>query len=213
MTTASARIDELPILMTSTTPLAGVAELYERHYETVFRAALRVTGNPADAEDILQTVFVRILARGRDVEDVARPAAYFRRAAINAAVDVLRRRELRSESAPDDRTLHAVEPPLLLKEQLRRAIAALYSEDASLFLLRHVEGLSIEELAGMFEMEKNNVTVRLAEQHGESRAPRHRHRESGVHARSGPREGRERKRGGRSSRRVVRPRPIALPAG
>ena len=147
--------------MTTTTPLAGVAELYERHYETVFRAALRVTGNPADAEDVLQTVFVRVLARGGDIQDVALPPAYFRRAAVNAAVDVLRRRELRAESAPDDQALHAVQPPLLLKEQLRRAIAALDSDDASLFLLRHVEGLSIEELAGMFEMEKNNVTVRL----------------------------------------------------
>jgi RNA polymerase sigma-70 factor (ECF subfamily) len=161
VTTASAHIDELPIFMTSRTPLAGVAKLYERHYETVFRAALRVTGNPADAEDVLQTVFVRVLARSGDVEAVALPAAYFRRAAVNAAVDVLRRRELRAESTPDDEALHAVQPPLLLKEQLRRAIATLDSDDASLFLLRYVEGLSIEELAGMFEMEKNNVTVRL----------------------------------------------------
>jgi RNA polymerase sigma factor (sigma-70 family) len=50
---------------------------------------------------------------------------------------------------------------LLLKERLRRAIAVLDSEDASLFLLRHVEGLSIEELSGLFEIQKNNVTVRL----------------------------------------------------
>jgi RNA polymerase sigma-70 factor, ECF subfamily len=160
LTTASAHIDELLIFMTSTTPLAGVAELYERHYETVFRAALRVTGNLADAEDVLQTVFVRVLARG-DVKDVALPVAYFRRAAVNAAVDVLRRRELRAESEADEQALHAVEPPLLLKEQLRRAIAALDSDDASLFLLRYVEGLSIEELAATFEMEKNNVTVKL----------------------------------------------------
>ena len=92
MTTASPQIDELPIAMTSTTPLAGFAELYERHYEAVFRAALRVTGNPADAEDVLQTVFLRVLARGGDVEAAALPAAYFRRAAVNAAVDLLRRR-------------------------------------------------------------------------------------------------------------------------
>ena len=149
MTTANAHIDELPILMTSPIP-PSFAELYERHYEAVFRAALRVTGNPADAEDVLQTVFVRVLARGGDVDDVELPA-----------VDVLRRRELHAESAVDDRALHAVQPPLLLKEQLRRAIAALDSDDASLFLLRHVEGLSIEELAGIFEIEKNNVTVRL----------------------------------------------------
>lgn len=161
MTTASAHIDELPILMTSTTALGGFAELYERHADAVFRTALRVTGSPADAEDVLQTVFVRLLARGGDVEDVATAAAYFRRASVNAAVDVLRRRELRAESAVDDRALTAVQTPLLLKEQLRRAIAALDSGDASLFLLRHVEGLSIEELARLFEMEKNNVTVKL----------------------------------------------------
>ena len=162
MTIASTQIYELPIPMPSTTtPVAGFAELYQRHYEAVFRAALRVTGNPADAEDVLQTVFLRILARGGDVEDVALPAAYFRRAAVNAAVDVLRRQELRAESGYDNREPHTVQPPLLLKERLRRALTILDRDDASLFLLRHVEGLSIEELAGMFEIEKNNVTVRL----------------------------------------------------
>ena len=162
MTTASTQIEELLIPVSSTTPLAGFAELYERHYEAVFRAALRVTGRPSDAEDVLQTVFLRVLARGGDVEEVAQPGAYFRRAAVNAALDVLRRRELHAESAYDDLAPHAaVQPPMLLKEQLRRAIAAVDSDDASLFLLRHVEGLSIDELAGMFQIEKNNVAVRL----------------------------------------------------
>ena len=159
--TASAQVDERLISMTSTTPPPGFAELYAHHYETVFRAALRVTGNPADAEDVLQTVFLRVLARGGDVEGVVLPAAYFRRAAVNAAVDVLRRRELHAESAYDDLAHAAVQPPLLLKERLRRALVTLDSEDASLFLLRHVEGLSNEELAAMFRIERNNVAVRL----------------------------------------------------
>jgi RNA polymerase sigma-70 factor (ECF subfamily) len=173
VTTVSTPIDELPIPMPSTTPVAELAELYERHYEAVFRAALRVTGNPADAEDVLQTVFLRLMARnerreggpgdgGRDVEDVALPAAYFRRAAVNAAVDVLRRRELHAQSAYDNLALHAaVQPPVLLKERLRRALGILDRDDASLFLLRHVEGLSLEELAEMFKLAKNNVAVRL----------------------------------------------------
>ena len=162
MPTAITQIDELPIPMPSTTPVAGFAELFERHYEAVFRAALRVTGNSADAEDVLQTVFLRVLARGGDVEGVVLPAAYFRRAAVNAAVDVLRRRELHAESAYDDLASHAaVQPSLLLKERLRRALVVLDSEDASLFLLRHVEGLSNEELAAMFRIERNNVAVRL----------------------------------------------------
>jgi len=163
VTTASLSIVyDQPITMAPTTARVGFAELYNRHYDAVFRAALRVTGNPADAEDVLQTVFLRVLALGDDIEAAAPPAAYFRRAAVNAAVDLLRRRAVRAESVYDDRAPHAaVQPPSLLKEQLRRAIAALDSDDATLFLLRHVEGLSIEELAGMFQLEKNNVAVRL----------------------------------------------------
>jgi RNA polymerase sigma-70 factor (ECF subfamily) len=163
VTTASLSIVyDQPIAMTHTTEPAWFAELYERHYDAVFRAALRVTGNPADAEDVLQTVFLRVLAQGRDAGSAPPPAAYFRRAAVNAAVDLLRRRAVRADSAFDDQAPHAaVQPPSLLKEQLRRAIATLERDDAALFLLRHVEGLSIEELAGMFQLEKNNVSVRL----------------------------------------------------
>jgi RNA polymerase sigma-70 factor (ECF subfamily) len=161
VTRASTHLDERPILMNSPAPRPGFAELYEQHAEAVFRAALRVTGNQADAEDVLQTVFVRVLLSGGNVDSLTLPAAYFRRAAVNAAVDVLRRRELRAESPVHDHALGAVQPAPLLKEQLRRALAALDSDDASLFLLRHVEGLSIEELAAMFELERNNVTVRL----------------------------------------------------
>jgi RNA polymerase sigma-70 factor, ECF subfamily len=144
------------------TPGAAFAELYERHYEAVYRAALRVTGNRADAEDVLQTVFMRALARPDDMERVATPPAYFRRAAVNAAVDVLRRRDSRAETDFDAAASHAaVQAPVLLKERLRRALATLEREDASLFLLRYVEGFSNEELADMFQIEKNNIAVRL----------------------------------------------------
>jgi RNA polymerase sigma factor (sigma-70 family) len=50
---------------------------------------------------------------------------------------------------------------VILKEQLRRALATLENDDSTLFLLRHVEGLSIEEVARVFRLEKNNVSVRL----------------------------------------------------
>ena len=159
MTLATPRMVE-PIEMSSTQLLAGFAELYERHYDVVFRAALRVTGRPVDAEDVLQTVFLRVLSQSD--WDQARPAAYFKRAAVNAAVDLLRRRAVHAETDYDDRAPHAaVEPALLLKEQLRRAIATLESDDATLFLLRHVEGLSNQELADLFQLEKNNIAVRL----------------------------------------------------
>ena len=161
MTTATLPFSEL-IDMTSTPVRAGFAAIYERHHEAVFRAALRVTGRPADAEDVLQTVFLRLLSGSEHDEAARRPAAYFKRAAVNAAVDLLRRRAVHAETAYDDRAPHAaVEPALLLKEQLRRAIATLESDDATLFLLRHVEGLSNQELADVFQLEKNNIAVRL----------------------------------------------------
>ena len=161
MTLASPQLVE-PIEMTTPPVLAGFAGLYERHYEAVFRTALRVTGRPADAEDVLQTVFVRLLSGSEHDEAARRPAAYFRRAAVNAAVDLLRRRAVRAETVYDDTAPHAaVESGLLLKEQLRRAIATLDSEDATLFVLRFVEGLSNQELADVFQLEKNNVAVRL----------------------------------------------------
>ena len=161
MTPASPLLSE-PIEMPSTPVLAGLAAVYERNYEAVFRAALRVTGNAADAEDVLQTVFLRVLSQGDHDEAARRPPAYFKRAAVNAAVDLLRRRAIHAEASYDDRMPDAaVEPPLLLKERLRRAVATLPGEDATMFLLRHVEGLSNEELAGLFQLEKNNVAVRL----------------------------------------------------
>lgn len=150
------------IEMTFTKVPAGLAELYERHHEAVFRAALRITGNAADAEDVLQTVFLRVLSRSEHDASAGQPVAYFRRAAVNAAVDLLRRRAVQAGAPYDDQAPHAgVEPTGLLKEQLRRAIATLDPEDAGLFLLRHVEGLSNQELADLFQLEKNNVAVRL----------------------------------------------------
>jgi RNA polymerase sigma-70 factor (ECF subfamily) len=159
--TASPEVGELTN-MPSRSVSAGFSAVYAQHYDAVFRAALRVTGNQADAEDVLQTVFLRVLAQADHDEVARRPAAYFRRAAVNAAVDLLRRRAAHGETTYDDTAGQAVvDTPLLLKERLRRAVATLQDDDATLFLLRHVEGLSLEELATLFQLEKNNIGVRL----------------------------------------------------
>ena len=175
MHTASAHIEELLIPVTSTTPQVGFAELYELHSEAVFRAALRITGRPADAEDVLQTVFLRIMsrgARGGDVEDLAQPAAYFRRAAVNAAVDVLRRREVHAESAYDDLAPHAVvQPPFLLKERLRRAIATVDGDDAGLFLPSPCRG-AVDRRAGEDVPDREEQRDRQAPPHPAQAASR-----------------------------------------
>ena len=159
MGTAENPVSAQPVMMTSS---AEVAELYECHYAAVYRAALRITGNPSDAEDVLQTVFLRVLNQGGRLELAQVPEAYFRRAAVNAAIDLLRRRTARTEIQLED----APPPPAkentaLLKERLRRAIATLEQNDAIMFLLRYVEGLTNGELAEMFGQEKNSIAVRL----------------------------------------------------
>lgn len=147
--------------MAMTSP-TNFTELYDRHYYAVYRTALRVTGNPADAEDVLQTVFLRVLNRKDQSDMESMPEAYFRRAAANAAVDMLRRRVSHAETELNEASLHhSTENSSLLKEQLRRAIALLQEDDAVLFLLRYVEGLSNGELASMLDQEKNNIAVRL----------------------------------------------------
>jgi RNA polymerase sigma-70 factor, ECF subfamily len=159
MGTASYELDMQPMVMTSP---VRFAELYERHYATVYRAALRITGNPADAEDVLQTVFLRVFSQSDHLDPTQLPGAYFWRAAANAAVDLLRRRVSHAESPLDDASPPAAtESPALLKERLRRAIATLEQSDAVVFLLRYVEGASNAELAEMFGQEKNAIAVRL----------------------------------------------------
>jgi len=159
MGTAMNLVSAQPIAMT---PSSEFAELYENHYAAVYRTALRVTGNPADAEDVLQTVFLRVLNQGDRLECSRMPEAYFRRAAANAAVDLLRRRITRAEIQHGEAPSPAAkETEALLKERLRRAIATLDQDDALMFLLRHMEGLTNGELAEMFGQEKNSIAVRL----------------------------------------------------
>jgi RNA polymerase sigma-70 factor, ECF subfamily len=139
-----------------------LSDLYETHYVAVYRAALRITGNPADAEDILQTVFLRYLSQEGRRDAPSAPEPYLRRAAANASLDLLRRRITHNEIQFDERSVDAsIENTSLLKERLRRAIAAIDHDDAVIFLLRHVEGFSNGELAEMFGQEKNNIAVRL----------------------------------------------------
>jgi RNA polymerase sigma-70 factor (ECF subfamily) len=135
-------------------------ELYQRYADVVYRAALRVTGTPADAEDVLQTVFLRLLNREDLAETARAPEAYFRRAATNAAIDVIRRRTTRAERAVEEQMKAPATSPIL-KERLRRAIAQLPTRDAELFSLRYIEGISNSELADLFGMDRITVGTRL----------------------------------------------------
>ena len=82
--------------------LQDLEAVFQRHNRLVFRSAYRVTGNHSDAEDVMQTVFLRLLRREGSLELGSNPEGYLHRAAVNAALDLLRsRKSARSISLED----------------------------------------------------------------------------------------------------------------
>ena len=77
---------------------AWMEELYASHRDFIYRVALRVIRNADDAEDAVQNVFLRMMRNGRPPDVGSGAGAYWRRAAVNAAIDVIRRRTQRAET-------------------------------------------------------------------------------------------------------------------
>jgi RNA polymerase sigma factor (sigma-70 family) len=73
----------------------------------VYRTAERITGNAEDAEDVLQTLFLRLLGRELSGDVLANPRAYLYRATVNIALDVLRARKRRPVSDDSAEMLEA----------------------------------------------------------------------------------------------------------
>ncbi len=123
----------------------------------MFRTAYRITGNAADAEDVLQMVFLRLLRRAPDAEALDNQESYLRRAAINAALDVIRSRQ-------SDRTVELVidlphEDQPDLRRELARALGQLDPRSAEIFTLRFLEGFTNPEIAKMLRISQVLVAV------------------------------------------------------
>src|SRR6201987_572874 len=79
-----------PIMVTQAFP--QLEEVFRAHQSCVLKAAYRVTGSMADAEDVAQSVFLR-LARGTvDHSRISNLQSYLHRSAVNAALDLIRTR-------------------------------------------------------------------------------------------------------------------------
>lgn len=147
----------------------AVAALFELHHERIYRVARRITGSAEDAEDVLQTVFLRLLRREDPVPRPDAAASYLHRAATNAALDVLRRRKAaRSEPIEDpDRLVHGEPGPedarrgAELGERVRRALGGLSPRAAEMFVLRHFDGYANREIARMLGTSWSTVAVTL----------------------------------------------------
>lgn len=136
--------------------------LYQQYSEAVYRTALRVTGNAADAEDVLQNVFLRILNHQLTLDPMWSPERYLRRAATNAAIDLLRHKTSLAETGIEEgRDYGGGESTALLKERLRRALGKLPAGHAEMFVLCYLEGYSYDELAEQLQVERGTVASRL----------------------------------------------------
>jgi len=131
--------------------------LVERWTRSVFRLAYRMTGNEADAEDIVQETFLRAYRELHRYEERSSFGTWIYRIAANCSLDLLRARsrqangdlpELVSESPLPDR--------LSMSEQFRdrfhRSLHLLTDQERAAFLLRHFEGQSIEQIAGALDL-------------------------------------------------------------
>jgi RNA polymerase sigma-70 factor, ECF subfamily len=140
-----------------TEPPGELETLFNAHHGRVFRTAQRITGSAADAEDVLQTVFLR-LVKGQESYDLSQnPEAYLSRAAINASLDLLRSRtrarsvnleDVDSQSlASKSRTPEAEHDDRELQALVRQAVARLGKTAGEMFVLRYYEGLDNREIA------------------------------------------------------------------
>ncbi|HEY6352650.1 MAG TPA: sigma-70 family RNA polymerase sigma factor [Candidatus Angelobacter sp.] len=145
----------------------GIERLFADHKELVFRAAYRVTGNSTDAEDVLQTVFLRLL-RLEQTPEIHYLRAYLHRAAVNAALDLLRaRRENQNVPLDDQPEIEGTESTSRLQETgelrawLREALSRLNPRWAEMFVLRFIEDYSNQEIARMMKTSAAVVAVAL----------------------------------------------------
>jgi RNA polymerase sigma-70 factor (ECF subfamily) len=147
----------------------SVGALFEAHHERVFRVARRITGSAEDAEDVLQTVFLRIVRREEQPLRADDAANYLHRAATNASLDLLRRRKAaRSESIEDAERLRDHEPGpdvvqegTELRDRLRALLAELNPRAAEIFVLRYFDGYGNREIARLLNTSWSTIAVTL----------------------------------------------------
>jgi RNA polymerase sigma-70 factor, ECF subfamily len=138
-----------------------MAELFERHWPRMHRAAFLITGDAAAAEDIAQEAFLSAI-RALDRFDMRRPLGpWLHRIATNRAIDWSRARALRREvsGAPDDEAAEAVVGGI--DEALHAALQALGIEQRAVVVLRYVLDLTPGEIAAQLDLPRGTVNSRL----------------------------------------------------
>ena len=145
--------------------------LVEEHSPMVFRLAFRMTGNVSDAEDVVQETFLKAHRSLGGFDERARFGTWVYRIAVNAAIDLIRRRgrvTVARPSGEDDppvvETLASKDPQpdrVAMSGQIQRDVAAaltqLSERERAAFVLRHLEGMPIERISEVLKIGPNAV--------------------------------------------------------
>lgn len=154
-------------------------ELVNRYEKKIYRLGLNVTGNPEDAEDLLQETFLKAFQHLPTFREDSRFYTWIVRIAINEGLMKLRKRRSSKEVSVEDSSnnedgdvtprefadwrpnpeqeLERVE----METILRNAAKGLPVTFRTVFFLRDVEGLSTEETAEMLNLSEGAVKARL----------------------------------------------------
>lgn len=157
---------------------SACAECIERHSSGVYRVALRLTGNEAEAEDVVQETFLSAFKAIDKFEGRSGLATWLYRIAHNAALMRLRRVQPDQISVDDEEKFGDGLPvPMQMHDwcclperdfesseahaELERAIKDLPEKLRVVFVMRELEGLSTEETAEALGVSIDVVKVRL----------------------------------------------------
>ncbi|HLQ77135.1 MAG TPA: sigma-70 family RNA polymerase sigma factor [Terriglobia bacterium] len=146
--------------------LQEFGQIFQEHYDLVYRTAYSITRTPEDAEDVAQTIFLQLLRRESLPDLAANPKGYFYRAAVNFSLKTIRSRQRQIltgdsnlfESAGNTTHTDGEEE---LDQLLWKAIAELNEGAAQTLILRYIHGYRLGEIAKMLGTTRSTVAVSL----------------------------------------------------
>jgi RNA polymerase sigma-70 factor (ECF subfamily) len=139
--------------------------VFEEHYQLVYRTARSLTGNSQDAEDVLQTIFLRLLTCEIPPDLKKDPEPYLYRAAFNLSMNVIRSRQ-RQVLTDDFKPFETIQAATTNDTEendsrLHRAIAQLNPAAAQIVILRYVHNKNLAEIARLMGTTRSTVAVSL----------------------------------------------------
>ena len=145
-------------------PTLAFEAIFNDHAEFIYRTAYGITGSQADAEDVLQAIFIKLLRRFPP--DLGRnPRAYLYRAAVNSSLNIIRRRR---NEVLINRTEYFEEPVSTdtgdLETEVRQlyeAIAELKPDADEIVILRYMHDKSDAEIAQMLGKSRGTIALKL----------------------------------------------------